>query len=195
MAEFRKSLSRNPTFDQAALGLGRAYFLLGQDAQAAQALDLALHFNPRNFLARLALAKVHWRQNRLENARGELAQVVEAHPDFAEGHADYGTVLAKLGKYRESLPEIRRGIELGYREAIAYNYLRLDYAQLGDHAQAMRAYEQALDRDPRYAAASLNLALEFRRQGQPEKAQSYYRKTCELSEELCRKYAGQFSAH
>lgn len=193
LGEFRKSLSRNPTFDQAALGLGRAYFILGRDVEAAQALELALHFNPRNFLARLALAKVYWRQNRLDRAEPELAQVVESHPGFPEGHADFGIVLAKLGKYQRALREIQRGIELGYRDAIAYNYLGVAYGQLGDREQAIRAYQHAVALDPHYAAAYLNLALEFRRNGQVVKAQGYYRKTCELSDELCRQYASQFS--
>ncbi len=192
VAEFRKSLSRNPTFNQAALGLGRAHFLLGQDAEAAQALELALHFDPHNFLARLAVAKVYWRQSRLEKAEAELAQVVETHPEFAEGHADYGIILAKLGKYRQALAEIRRGIELGYRDAITYNYLGIAQAGVGDRPQAVRAYEQAIKLDPQYAAAYLNLALEYRKQGQLAKAQGYYQEVCKLSDELCRKYAGQF---
>lgn len=195
LAEFRKSLSRNPAFDQAALGLGRAYFLVGQDVEAAKALELALRFNPRNFLARLALAKVYWREERLEKAEQQLAQVTSAHPAFPEGHADYGTVLVKLGKYRQGLAEIRRGIDLGYNDPISYNYLGIAYSQLGNPAEAIRSYEKAVDLNPNYAAAYLNLAVHYRRQGELSKAQSYYQRVCKLSDELCRQYAGQFSAN
>ncbi len=193
LEEFRKSLSRNPTFDQAALGLGRAHFLLGQDREAATALELALHLNPRNFLARVALAKVYWRENLPEKAQLHLAEVVEKHPEFAEAHADFGIILAKLGKHRQAAEEIERGINQGYRDAIAYNYLGLAYAGLGESPKAIRAYEQAVALNPRYAAAYINLALEYRKKSQPEKAQSYYRKACELSDELCRQYAQQFT--
>ncbi len=193
LEEFRKSLSANPTFDQSALGLGRAYFSLGDSPRAALALELALKLNPRNFLARLALAKVYWREDQLEKAAPELARVVQEHPDFPEAHADYGIVLAKQGKYREARAEIRRGTDSGFRDSIAYDYLGIAYAHLGEPGRAIEAYRQAIALDPRYAAAYLNLALEYRKQGQLAKAQNYFRKTCQLSEALCRQYAPQFT--
>jgi choline-sulfatase len=193
VAEFGKALARNPAFDQAALGLGRAYFLLGRDEQAAAALQLAIHLNPRNFLASLALTKVYWRENMAEKAETLLTRVVKEHPDFAEGRTDYGIILAKLGKYREALPEIEQGIKLGYRDPIAYNYLGIARAEVGDTEGAIRAYEEAVALNPRYAAPYLNLALLYRRQGRLVKAQAYYRKVCELSQKLCQQYAPQFS--
>jgi tetratricopeptide (TPR) repeat protein len=190
--EFKGALSRNPAFDQAALGLGRAYFVLGDDQRARTAFELALRLNPRNFLARDALAKVYWRANLLDKAEAELEQVVREHPEFPEGHADYGIILAKLRRYRAAASEIEGAIRSGYRDPIAYNYLGIAHAELGNREQALRDYEQAVALDPRYAAAYLNLALQYRNQGQRAKAQTAYTKVCELSDELCRQYAGQF---
>ncbi|MGO9273378.1 MAG: sulfatase-like hydrolase/transferase [Terriglobia bacterium] len=193
LEEFRQTLSRNPTFDQAALGLGRAYFLLGQNDSAATSFELALRLNPRNFLARLALAKVYWRQHVPDRARSELAQVAESHPQFAEGHADYGEVLAELRRYKEALAEIQRGIDLGFRDAMAYNYLGTAYANTGEPDQAIQAYETAIKLNPNYAVAYLNLAFQYLKQRQPSKADAYYQKVCTLSDELCRQYASVFS--
>jgi len=192
--EFVKALSRNPTFDQAALGLGRAYFLLDQDEQAATAFELALRSNENNFLARLALGKVHWRQNRVEKAESEFRAVVESHPEFGEARADYGIILAIRRNYSESLPQIQRGIELGFSEAIAYNYLGVCQAELGRPWEAIRSYEKAVELDPRYSAAYLNLALQYRNQGYPAKALAYYATVCKLSDELCKQYASQFAS-
>lgn len=190
--EFQKSLDRNPSFDQAAEGLGRSYLALGDGQHAQAALELALKLNPRNFLARASLAEVYWGANQLEKAEAELEQVVKAHSEFVEGHADYGIILTKLKKYREGASEIERAIQAGYREATAYNYLGIAHAQLGDHERARRDYQQAVQVDPRYAAAYLNLALEYRSQGQLAQAQSYFKKVCHLSGDLCRQYASQF---
>ena len=192
LPEFQKSLSLNPKFDQAALGLGRAYFMIRQDGDAATAFELALHFSPGNYLARLALAKVYWRQNLLHKAEEELRRVVAARPEFPEAHVDRGIIMVKQEKYSQGRSEIQQGIDRGYRDAIAYNYLGLAYAGLGDHIQAIRAYEQAVALDPHYAAATMNLALEFLKQGKTHQARSYYRKTCELNEGLCRPYESQF---
>jgi len=192
--EFRQTLSLNPAFDQAALGLGRACLLQGQDDSAATSFELALRLNPRNFLARLALAKVRWRQHRLNEARSELVQVVESHPQFAEGHADYGAVLAELREYKEALAEIQRGIDLGFHDAIAYNYLGIAYANTGEPAQAVQAYEEAVKLNPEYAAAYLNLAFQYLKLGQARRAHDRYRKVCALSGELCRQYASAFAS-
>jgi tetratricopeptide (TPR) repeat protein len=193
ITEFGKALSRNPTFDQAALGLGRAYFALGQDGQAATAFELALRLNEQNFMAKVALAKVHWRQQLLDKAEGELRDVAKGHPEIGEAHADLGIILAQRRKYSEALPEIKRGIELGSRGAESYNYLGVCLAETGNIPEAMHAYEKAVEIDPHYATAYLNLALQYRNQGLPGKAKSCFQKVCQISDDLCKQYASQFS--
>jgi choline-sulfatase len=193
LPEFGKALSLNSTFDQALLGLGRAHFLLGQDKPAADSLELALHLNPRNFLARLALAKVYWRQNLPAKAEPELAQVVKEHSELPEGHGDYAIVLVGLAKYREAMPEFERALAMGYRDAGLYNYQGIAYEQMEEPEKARQAYKQAVGLDSGYAAAYLNLALLARKQNQPEEARQNFQKTCQLSTTLCQKYAPQFS--
>lgn len=83
-------------------------------------------------------------------------------------------------------------MDLGYRDAILYNYLGIAYAQTGDGGQAIEAYEKAVQLDPHYAAAYLNLALQYHKNGELAKARQYYEKSCQLSAEICRKYASQF---
>jgi arylsulfatase A-like enzyme/Flp pilus assembly protein TadD len=192
LPEFGKTLSLNPTFDQAVLGLGRAHFILGQDKPAAESLELALHMNPRNFLARLALAKVYWRENLPAKAEPELEQVLKEHPELPEGHADYAITLAKLGKYREAMPHFERALSAGYRDPVLYNYLGISCGEMGEPDKAREAYQQAVALNPGYAAAYLNLALLARKQNQPEEARQYFQKTCQLSAPLCHQYAAQF---
>jgi choline-sulfatase len=193
VSEFRAAVQLNPHFDQALLGLGRACFELKQDPEAATALELALHLGPHNFLARLALASVYLREGAADKAETELARVVADQPQFAEGHAEYGMVLARRKAYADAVREIERSLELGYRDAGSLNSLGISRAQLGQHEAALEAYQQALQLDPRSAAACLNLAIEHRRAGEAAEAQRYYRKTCELSDQLCRQYASQFA--
>ena len=194
VAEFGKALSRNPSFDQAALGLGRAYLLLGQNEQAETAFELALRSNKDNFLAKAALAKVHWRQNQVRKAELEFREITKSHPEFGEAHADDGIMLAILGRYSEALPEIQRGIELGSKEAIAYNYLGVCQAELGHPSDAIHSYEKAVELDPHYSVAYLNLALQYRNQGYHAKALAYYETVCKLNEALCKQYAPQFAS-
>ncbi len=192
--EFRKTLSINPAFDQAALGLGRAYMLSGEDREAAASFELALRSNPGNFLARVALAKVYRHENLMDRARSELAQVVESHPRFAQGHADYGVVMADLRRYQEAAAEIQRGIDLGFRDAVAYNYLGIARANIGDNTQAIEAYKTATRLKPDYAAPYLNLALQYVKEGRRTEADGYYQRVCAISKDLCRQYSSAFSS-
>ena len=192
LPEFGKALSLNPAFDQALLGIGRAHFMLGQDKPAAESLELALRMNPRNFLARLALAKVYWRQNLPAKAEPELARVVREHPELAEGHADYAIILAKQARYREAMPHFERALAAEYRDPVLYNYLGISYGELGEQEKARAAYKQAVALNPSYAAAYLNLALLARKQNQPDEARQHFQKACEFSATLCHQYAAQF---
>lgn len=193
VAEYKEALSENPTFDQALLGLARAYFYLGQDDESARALQGALALNPGNFRAHLALAKVYWRQNKLDMARTEAETAIRLRKNFGESHATRGIILAKQGRYREALPELSKGLSLGYRDAVTYDYLGIAHAQLGNLPEALRAYERGVELDPKYPAARLNLALQYKKLGQAERARAQFDIVCKLSAELCRQYAPQFA--
>ncbi len=192
IAEFRKALAINPTFDEAWSGLGRAEFALGENQNAAEALGLALRLNPRNYLSRRLLARVYLREDKPLQAERELAQVVSEHPDFAEARAEHGLALAKVKRFREAIAELQAASNCGYRDAVAYYYLGVSYSETGDTSDAIGAYQKAVEIDPNYAAAWARLALQYRQRGESSKANEYYRRTCQLSKELCLELAGQF---
>jgi arylsulfatase A-like enzyme/tetratricopeptide (TPR) repeat protein len=192
VGELHRALTLNPAFDQAWVAMGRAEFTLGQNKKAADSLQVALRLNPRNYLARRMLARVHWRENQPEQAENELAQVVRDEPNFGEVRAEHGIALVKLKQYRQALPELRAAPELGYRDAIVYYYAGIAYGETGDAARAIEAYEEAVELDPRYAAAYMNMALQYRRRHEMSKAREIYKKGCQFSAELCHAYASQF---
>jgi arylsulfatase A-like enzyme/Flp pilus assembly protein TadD len=193
VADFKAALRLNPGFDQATLGLGRAYVALERYRDAAGAFELALRMNPRNFVARLGLAKIYLREGSLENSQAQLARLVAEQPAFAEAHAVYGVVLARNRNYSEAQKQIERGIELGFCDASSLNFLGIARAHLGQPEAAIKAYQEALRLDSHYAASYVNLAIEYQRMGQLDAAKSSYEKACGLSEQLCRQYATQFA--
>ncbi len=192
--EFKKSLAINATFEQAMLGLGRAYFLMGEDEASTRALQSALLVNPTNFRAHLALAKVYWRREMLGNAATEVEAAIRLRSGFGECHATRGIILTKLGRYREGLRELTKGLGLGYRDAVTFNYLGIANSQLGNPQGALQAYEKAVVLDSKYPAAQLNLALQYKKLGQMEKAQAHYKDLCAINAALCRQYASAFEA-
>jgi tetratricopeptide (TPR) repeat protein len=102
--------------------------------------------------------------------------------------------LVRERKYSDGETEIERGLELGYQDANTFTSLGMARTELGRSQQAIEAYQEALKLDPHFAAANLNLALEYRRLGDSADALRYYRKLCESNEQLCRQYAAHFTA-
>lgn len=192
IAQYRRALEINPLFDQAAMGLGHAAYAAEKNSEAAKAFGLALQLNPRNFTARLALARVDWRLGRLDEAAAEQLKVLDSHPNFAQAHAEYGITLVRLNRYAEALPALLKGIDRGYRDPEVYNFTANAYRAEGRVDEAVRAYEQAISLDPKYPTPYVNLALIYDQRGQREKSREYYQKACRLSPELCRQLAIKF---
>ena len=186
IAQYRRALELNPAFDQAAVGLGHAAYAVEDNMEAVKAFDLALQLNRRNFLARLALARVYWRLGRLEEAATEQLQVLEEHPHFAQAHAEYGVTLVRLKRYQEGLQAITKGIAMGYRDATVYNFLANAHLAGGNAQEAIRAYDQAISLDPNYPTPLVNLALLYQERGDHVRAREYYQRACRISAELCR---------
>jgi arylsulfatase A-like enzyme/Tfp pilus assembly protein PilF len=188
---YRRALELNPTFDQAASGLGRAAYEAEENAEAANAFQLALRLNPRDFFARLALARVYWRLGRLDEAANEQLQVLADHPHFAQAHAEYGVTLVRLKKYPEGLQSLMKGVTMGYRDATVYNFMANAYLAEGNVEEAIRSYEQAVAIDAQYPTALINLSLIYQQRGERQKAREYYQRACRINAELCRELAGR----
>lgn len=192
MNYYRKSLERNPRFDQAAMGLGQAALRSGDAEGAGKAFRWALELNPHNFVVRLALARAYEKLNRLPEALEEEKRVLLAHPKAAQAHAEYGVTLVRMKRYGEALPVLLKARELGDQNPVASNFLGTTYLALGKPAEAVRAYEEAIRLDAKYSAPYGNLALFFAQAGEREKALSYYRQACQLDAPLCRQLEPRF---
>jgi len=190
--EFRKALALNPSFDRAWAALGSAASVLGDNKEAIRTFGYALSLNPRNYLARRSLAGAYWRENQPGKAELELARIVSEHPDFAEGRAEHGIALAKVGRCREAVAELRTAFDRGYQGAMAYYYLGISYSEIGDATLAIEAYQKAVAADPGLAVAYARLALQYNKAGELSKARQCYQKACKLSEEFCGEFPAQF---
>jgi Flp pilus assembly protein TadD len=118
--------------------------------------------------------------------------VASERPEFAEGRAEHGLALVKVGRYREAITELQAAANLGYSDAVVYYYLGVSYSETGDATRAIEAYQKAVEKDPNYADAYMRLALQYRKGGDLSKARQYYQKACKLSDELCRQFSARF---
>jgi tetratricopeptide (TPR) repeat protein len=80
-----------------------------------------------------------------------LDEIVTLKPDYAEGWNKRATLYWMLGQYRESLADIDKTLALEPRHFGALSGRGMIMREMGDLAQAMQAFRQALDADPNLA--------------------------------------------
>ncbi len=190
--QFMACLKLNPSFQQAIMGLARAYVAEGKSGQARTWLELAVHGNPRNFLAYHGLGLAARAQRQNEEARSYFLKAIEQKPNYAPSYQELGIVLVEMRRYAEALGPLTRAAKLGPENAILANYLGTAYANTDRMEQAIQSYKKALSLKSDYAAAQLNLAFAYLKLGDRAKATREFRALCQQSPSLCQQYRNSF---
>ena len=81
-------------------------------------------------------------------ALSQFSALVSHQPDFAEGWNKRATVQYILGRYQESIADIKRVLSLEPRHFGALSGLGMCYEALGDLEAAVKAYELTLKANP-----------------------------------------------
>lgn len=158
--------------------LGHCYFYDGQLDRAIETEEQAVALVPTSRTYQRALGSFRQAkaeraaQDRLRRFTGEGSAVVvelvagpepEPGPEVslpaeAQAHLEEAKRLLRHKAWTQARAELERVVALAPDYAPAYNYLGAVAARLGDPAEAIRSYEQAIQYDPQLAAAWNNLA-------------------------------------
>ena len=107
---------------------------------AAEAKDAQLH---EQALRKMGLLSVQL--GRMDRARQEIAQALQAFPDDADLHMNLGVALGSApGREAESEKELRRAIELAPTPPVYHYNLACVLARLGQGAEAIAELKQAV---------------------------------------------------
>lgn len=96
-------------------------------------------------------------EGRADAAVQELRACLQQEGDFPDGRLTLGIALAQSGRFREALAELRVASEREPDRADVLVSLGTVHQHLDAPAEAQRAYEEAIRRDPRDAVAHANL--------------------------------------
>lgn len=190
--QFLACLQLSPAFQQGIMGLARAFYAQGKSAQARPWLELALHENPRNFLAYHGLGLVARQERKNQEARGYFLKAIEEKSNYAPAHQELGIVLVEMQRYAEALGALTRAAELGPENPVLANYLGTAYANTNRLAEAVKSYQKALNVKSDYVAARLNLAFAYLKADDRAKASREFGVVCQQSRSLCQQYRAKF---
>ncbi len=99
------------------------------------------------------------RAGRMDEAERGFKSVIQFHPEFGGPHANLGLIYRSANKLPESAAALELAVKASPRQPVYFNQLGITYRLQGQFNKAREAYERAIDLDPNYAAATLNLGI------------------------------------
>ncbi|MCU1269911.1 MAG: hypothetical protein JWN74_1205 [Acidobacteriaceae bacterium] len=180
-----RSLKLNPNFDQAMTALARALHQQGKDDEALQWLEKALQANPKNLRAWYQKGWISVTSDP-DGAMLDFQKTLEIQPGFAMAHRDLGIILLQKGRYGEAATHLEQAATLGLAHPRLYNFLGIAYSRTGRYSDAVKVYTKALDQEPNFAEAHLNLSYVYEKLNRPQAARAQYETACKLQADLCK---------
>jgi serine/threonine-protein kinase len=96
------------------------------------------------------------------NAERHFLRALELNPNLPQLHSLYGFFLASVGRFEESLAELRRGVELDPLAQIAHIWLGQVLSWLGEFPDSIDCLRTALEFDPASWNANHILGMAYR---------------------------------
>ena len=153
IAQYRKAVALNHNYVAAYHRLALLLSATGQHLEAAETLQRAVAQRPENAVLRNNLGFEWMLAQQWDDAERELRKAIELQPDLAASHINLGMVLAKSGRFGESLA----AFQVVLPEADAYYNLGLMFRGQQMYPEAANAFRQVLTINPQFTAAKTQL--------------------------------------
>jgi tetratricopeptide (TPR) repeat protein len=142
-----------------------------------------------NDMAYYGLGDVYIRMMNWKEAIPVLEKAVQLNPDYGDAYFQIGTAYQELKEFDKAAEAYKKFIATGPRQAIdAYNRLGLCQMELGQYADAVTSFQEALKGMPDDVNIIYKLAQSYEKGGQYEQAAETYYKLAELSPKDARIY-------
>ncbi len=153
--QYQQVIAMNPNELEAHNRLGIVLDRLGRFKEADDVFNKAIKRFPREASLRNNLAFSYIMQSRWRDAETELNEALSIRPDFARARVNLGMVLAQQEKYEQALDQFKAALP---REDAYYN-IGLMYQSQRRPEDAARAFQKALQQNPKMVAAQKRLDM------------------------------------
>lgn len=186
-SHFRSALQLNPTYADAATGLGLCYARQGKmhDAgmQLIEANRLRSNSNSANpeLLAELAVGNYFSAANKLQEAIPHYVSAVQLDADNLEAHNGLGVCYAMLGRMDEAAKQFAEVLRVHPNDSGAHMNLANALAAQKKVDEAIPHYMAAIKANPNDPQAHFNLALSMTQAGRKADAIAEYKKALSIN--------------
>ncbi len=177
---YRKAIEVKPDYVRALAGIGWAKNKLGQYDQAIEYLEKALRYKSDDSFAQDQLQIARHAQQNPSNVHGDLGNFQDSLEEAKKFLQDAYQFMEEQ-KFQESMPLIKRSIEVNAKDPLAYRYLAYCQYYLNDFSSASEALKKAMSLDPYNADIAKDYACTLHKLGRLDEA---YQVVREISEKV-----------
>jgi len=168
--------------------LAKSHFDLGIDhldngrfAVGLRELRLAETYDPKDPRIQVALAEAYMHRGKAAEAEKHLLRALEIYPDFHDARLNLAGLYLMLGRFAEAAAQCRILIDDPTFPGIwrAFTNLAVAEMRLGERVEARRNLDMALEFQPDYWPALLNLGILESEEGRPGEAIPYFERVLE----------------
>lgn len=141
--QFELVIKKDPKFDLAYEGLGRAYFQNKDFLQAERYFQKAVELNHKLWKSYNYLGNIYDKKQDYEKAILEYTSAISIKPDQGLLYNNLGVSCLLAGHHQAAVDAFSKAIEKNYRESRVFNNLALAYANLGRNDEALDAFRRA----------------------------------------------------
>lgn len=168
-----RALKLKPESVETLYLLGQVYSEQNRPLDALEVLVRAHKSAPENADVIFAMARVSMTQNYFEDAIPLLESGLKIAPQRPDLHAALGESYFMAGKTEKAIDEFQKLIELD-PSARSYGFMGLSYRHLGRFDEALKYFQEGLNRDPRNASCLFNIGFIQERQGKYAEAEDFF---------------------
>jgi tetratricopeptide (TPR) repeat protein len=160
----RKQANRFPRSSRAHANLGVALLKHGQPEDAMQELEISLQLDPRNYLASITLARLHFMQERFTESESLYERLVRDFPADSAAKVGLSNLLIRTDRYEKANAHLREAVLIDKFDPYIHFLLGLVCVRRADLRCALSEFRVASNLDGRnpniYHAIGVTYALQ-----------------------------------
>ncbi|MEK6320813.1 MAG: winged helix-turn-helix domain-containing protein [Acidobacteriota bacterium] len=190
---FNQSIELDPSYALAYTGLADSYYRLTNaysppkealpKARTAAMKALEIDDTLAEAHASLGLIKLYYDWD-WAGAEHHYKRAIELDPRCVLAHQRYGSYLAVMGRFDESIAILKRGQELDPLSLLISSLLGISLYLSRQYDKSVEQYPRTVDMDANYLQARLGLGLAYTQKGMYQEAIPEFQKARNLAEDL-----------
>jgi tetratricopeptide (TPR) repeat protein len=179
----RRHSDRFPRSARAHANLGIALLKQGESAEALKELEIALEFDPNNYLAGITLAKLHFEAGRTAEAERQYERLLAVYPDNSAAEIGLSSVLIQTERYDDAHVHLSKAATLSPRDPYVRFLLGILCLQRSDLRCALNEFRAASHLDFRSPQLYHAMGVAYALQGEHSRAEKAFKTALTLAPE------------